>query len=60
MMRNRDYHKKNMQYIKHSSQSHWESFQFLWNKVNVEMQNAKSKYFHDKITDCSVMNDLKN
>ena len=26
-------------------------------KVNVEMRNAKSKYFHDKITDCSVMND---
>ena len=49
-----------MQYIKHSSQSHWESFQFLRNKVNVEMRNAKSKYFHDKITDCSVMNDLKN
>ena len=57
MMRNRDYHKKYA--IKHSSQPHWESFQFLRNKVNVEMRNAKSKYFHDKITDCSVMNDPK-
>ena len=56
-MRNRDYHKKYA--IKHSSQPHWESFQFLRNKVNVEMRNAKSKYFHDKITDCSVMNDPK-
>ena len=51
MMRNRDYHKKYA--IKHSSQPHWESFQFLRNKVNVGMRNAKSKYFHDKITDCS-------
>ncbi|CAB3986869.1 Hypothetical predicted protein [Paramuricea clavata] len=57
MMRNRDYHKKYA--IKHSSQPHWESFQFLRNKVNAEMRNVKSKYFHDKNTDCSVMNDPK-
>jgi DNA polymerase II small subunit/DNA polymerase delta subunit B len=60
MMRNRDYHKKHA--IKHSSNSqpHWESFQFLRNNGNVEMRNTKSKYFHDKITDCSVMNDPKD
>ena len=57
MMRNRDYHKKYA--IKHASQSHWEKFQLLRNKVNIEIRNAKSKYFHDKITDCSVMNDPK-
>jgi hypothetical protein len=27
--------------------------------VNVAMRNAKSKYFHDKIFDCSIMNDPK-
>ena len=27
--------------------------------MNIEIRNAKSKYFHDKITDCSVMNDPK-
>ena len=26
---------------------------------HVEVRNAKSKHFHDKITDCSVMNDPK-
>ena len=55
MMRNRDYHKKYA--IKHDSQLHWQKFQLLRNKVNIEIRNAKSKYFHDKITDCSVMND---
>ena len=48
-MRNRDYHKKYA--IKHASRSNWEKFQLL--------RNAKSKYFSDKITDCSVMNDPK-
>ena len=57
MMRNRDYHKKYA--IKHDSRLHWEKFQLLRNKVNIEIRNAKSKYFHDKITDCSVMNDPK-
>ena len=57
MMRNRDYHKKYA--IKHGSQLHWQKFQLLRNKVNIEIRNAKSKYFHDKITDCFVMNDPK-
>jgi hypothetical protein len=57
MMRNRDYHKKHA--IKHASESHWKSYQVLRNKVNVAMRNAKSKYFHDKIFDCSIMNDPK-
>ena len=57
MMRNRDYHKEYA--IKHDSRLHWEKFQLLRNKVNIEIQNAKSKYFHDKITNCSVMNDPK-
>ena len=57
MMRNRDYHKKYA--IKHASRSYREKFQLLRNKVNIEIRNAKSKYFHDKITDCSVMNDPK-
>ena len=57
MMRNRDYHKKYA--IKHGSQLHWQKFRLLRNKVNIEIRNAKSKYFHDKITDCSVMNDPK-
>ena len=56
-MRNRDYHKKYA--IKHVSRLHWEKFQLLRNKVNIEIRNAKSKYFHDKIADCSVMNDPK-
>ena len=57
MMRNREYHKKYA--IKHGSQLHWQKFQLLRNKVNIEIRNVKSKYFHDKITDCSVMNDPK-
>lgn len=32
----------------------------IGNKVNIEIRDAKSKYYHDKITDCSVMNDPKN
>ena len=57
MMRNRHYHKKYA--IKHDSHLHWKKFQLLRNKVNIEIRNAKSNYFHDKITDCSVMNDPK-
>ena len=58
MMRNRDYYKKYA--IKHASRSHWEKFQLLRNTLNIEIRNDKSKYFHDKTTDCSVMNDPKN
>ena len=57
IMRNRDYHKK--QAIKHASQFHWERFQTLRNKVNMEMHNAKSNFFHDKIDDCSKSVDPK-
>lgn len=57
-MRNRDYIKKK-QAIKHASQLHWKKFQELRNKVNIEMRNAKSKYFQDKIDDCSKSNDRK-
>ena len=45
MMRNRDYH--NEYAIKHDSRLHWEKFQLLRNKVNIEIRNAKSKCFHD-------------
>ena len=51
LTRNRDYHKK--QAIKHTSQFHWERFQSFRNKVNMEMRNAKSNFFHNKIDDCS-------
>ena len=44
LMRNRDYHKKRA--IKHASQTHWESFKKLRNEVNIQMRNAKSKFFH--------------
>ena len=57
MMRNRDHHEKYA--IKHDSRLHWEKFQLLRNKVNIEIRNARSKYFHDKITDCSVINGPK-
>ena len=29
------------------------------NEVNIQMRNAKSKFFHDKINDCSRSNDPK-
>ena len=29
------------------------------NEVNIQMRNAKSKFFHDKIDDCSRSNDPK-
>ena len=57
LMRNRDYHKKRA--IKYASQVHWESFRKLRNEVNIQMRNAKSKFFHDKINDCSKSNDPK-
>ena len=57
LMRNRDYHKKRA--IKYASQTHWESFKKLRNEVNIQMRNAKSKFFHDKINDCSRSNDPK-
>ena len=57
LMRNRDYHKK--QAIKHASQFHWEKFQTLRNKVNMEMRHTKSNFFHDKINDCSKSIDPK-
>ena len=56
-MRNRDYHEKRA--IKHASQTHWESFKKLRNEVNIQIRNAKSKFFHDKINDCSRSNDPK-
>ena len=56
-MRNRDYHKKGA--IKYASQTHWESFKKLRNEVNIQMRNAESKFFHDKINDCSRSNDPK-
>ena len=56
-MRNRDYHKKRA--IKFASKTHWESFKKLRNEVNIQMRNAKSKFFHDKINDCSRSNDPK-
>ena len=45
--------------IKYASQTHWESFKKLRNEVNIQMRNAKSKFFHDKINDCSRSNDPK-
>ena len=56
-MRNRDYHKKRA--IKYASQTHWESFKKLRNDVNIQMRNAKSKFFRDKTNDCSRSNDPK-
>lgn len=50
LMKNRDFHKK--QSIKHASQTHWVKFQAARNKVNIEMRNAKSKFFCDRIEDC--------
>ena len=57
LMRNRDYHKKRA--IKYASQTHWERFKKLRNEVNIQMRSAKSKFFHDKINDCSRSNDPK-
>ena len=31
----------------------------LRNEVNIQMRNAKSKFFHDKINDCSKSHDSK-
>ena len=45
--------------IKYASQTHWESFKKLRNEVNIQMRSAKSKFFHDKINDCSRSNDPK-
>ena len=56
-MRNRDYHKKRA--INYASQTHWRSFKKLRNEVNIQMRNAKSIFFHDKINDCSRSNDPK-
>ena len=57
LMRNRGYHKKRA--IKYASQTHWESFKKLRNEVNIQMRNAKSIFFRDKINDCSRSNDPK-
>ena len=57
LMRNRDYHKKRA--IKYASQTHWESFRKLRNEVNIQIRNAKFKFFHDKINDCFKSNNPK-
>ena len=57
LMRNRDHHKKRA--IKYASQTHWKNFKKLRNEVNIQMRNAKSKFFHDKINDCSRSNNPK-
>ena len=57
LMRNGDYHKKRA--IKYASQTHWENFKKLRNEVNIQMRNAKFKFFHDKINDCYRSNDPK-
>jgi len=55
-MRNQDYHKKRV--IKYAAQVHWLSFRKLQSEVNIQMCNAKSKFFHN-INDCSKSNDPK-
>ena len=56
-MRRRDFHKK--QAVKHNSKLQWESHKAERNKVNIQMRQAKSKYFCDKIQNCSHSKDVK-
>lgn len=56
-MRKRDFHKK--QAIKNNSQLHWDIYKSERNRVNVEMRNAKAKFFGDKIRECSESKDIK-
>lgn len=56
-MRNRDFHKK--QAIKYASPIHWEIYKTERNRVNVEIRSAKSKFFREKIKDCSHSKDVK-
>ena len=56
-MRRRDFHKK--QAVKHNSKLQWESYKAERNKVNIQMRQAKSKYFCDKIQNCSHSKDVK-
>ena len=55
LIRSRDYQKKHT--IKYGSQSHWKKYQNFLNTVNIEMRNAKSKFFHGKIGESSESND---
>ena len=57
LMRRRDFHKK--QAVKHNSKLQWESYKAERNKVNIQMRQAKSKYFCDKIQNCSHSKDVK-
>lgn len=56
-MRKRDFHKK--QAVKHNSQTQWELYKTERNKVNIEMRKTKSKYFCEKIEDCTHSKDVK-
>ncbi len=50
-MRKRDFHKT--QAVKHDSDAQWELHKSERNKVNVQMRQAKSKYFCEKIENSS-------
>lgn len=56
-MRNRGFHKKKA--IRYASQYHWETYQAIRNKVNIEMRKTKSKFYCKKIEDCAKTVDLK-
>ena len=51
LMRKRDLHKK--QAVKHDSHAQWELYKSERNKVNIQMRQAKSKYFCEKIQNSS-------
>ncbi len=51
LMRKRDFHKK--QAVKHDSHAQWELYKSERNKVNIQMRQAKSKYFCEKIQNSS-------
>ncbi len=51
-MRKRDFHKK--QAVKHDSHAQWELYKSERKKVNnIQMRQAKSKYFCEKIQNSS-------
>jgi hypothetical protein len=57
LMRMRDFHKKRA--AKYNSQTHWDKYKEIRNKVNTEMYKAKKNFFCKKIKDCDLAKDPK-
>lgn len=57
LMRERDFHK--MMFKKFNSETHWEKYRSIRNKISAEIKNLKADYFTTKISECLQHRNVK-